>query len=416
MIARETRGACVVAPVVANETARLRILSLSCVYPNPDDPHLGSFVRSRIKHVGKLAEVKVLAPIAQLDFARGGRARSGRGIPSRLWDEEIEVFHPSWIYPPGGNAINPAFLFLRLLPLAARIRKDFEFDLIDSHFAFPDGIAAALLARRLGVRFSVTLRGSELLHAQYPRRRKFMGWALRRASAVIALSEELKVFAVSLGADAARVKVIPNGIDPAIFYPRDRDRCRAKHGINRERKIVLSAGSLIELKGHHRTVKAVAAIRAKGLDVEFLIAGGAGRAVQYEPEIRKQVADSELQDRVRLLGEIPPDDLAELMCAADVFCLASSREGWPNVVHEALACGTPVVATRVGAVAEMIPSSDYGFVVPPGEVEALSKALREALEKEWDGAVISRLAQARTWTQTASEAIDFLRQRAAVGK
>jgi len=409
MIAQETCTEAASTPLGA--AAGLRILSLSCVYPNPGEPRLGVFVESRLKRLARLAEVKVLAPVPQIDFAKGSRLRSRRKVPFRRWGEGMEVFHPSWIYPPGGNAVNPYFLFLRLWPLALRIRKSFAYDLIDAHFAFPEGIAGGLLEKALGVPFAVTLRGSELLHAKYPKRKRLMARALCEASAVIALSDELKQFALSMGASAERVKLIPNGLESRIFYLRDRAQSRGKHGIPAEAKIVLSAGSLIELKGHHRAAKAVASLRDRGINVDLLIAGGAGRAAVYEGEIRAQAADLGLKEHIRFLGEVSQTELAELMSAADVLCLASSREGWPNVVLEAMACGLPVVATRVGAVADMIPSPDYGLVVPPGDAAELARSLGEALEKTWDRATISRWAHSHTWEQTAREAFDFLRRQ-----
>src|SRR5579863_4047020 len=126
----------------------LRILSLSCVYPNPADPALGLFVKSRLLHLSRRAELKVVAPIARIDYAKSaGRTLGRRSIPFRRSDEAIQVFHPAWTYPPGGSALNPILLFLRLLPLVATIRKTYDFQLLDSHFGFPDGIAAALLSQ-----------------------------------------------------------------------------------------------------------------------------------------------------------------------------------------------------------------------------------------------------------------------------
>jgi glycosyltransferase involved in cell wall biosynthesis len=91
------------------------------------------------------------------------------------------------------------------------------------------------------------------------------------------------------------------------------------------------------------------------------------------------------------------------MSAADVFCLASTNEGWPNVVHEALACGAPVVATDVGAVPEMLAGGRYGCVVPVNDPAALEKALAEALQRDWDRAAIAAWGGARSWRQVASE-------------
>jgi teichuronic acid biosynthesis glycosyltransferase TuaC len=391
--------------------ADTRILSLSCVYPNLNDPGLGLFVRSRLSHLSRLADVKVVAPIAEIDYARSASRWFGRhGVPLRQVDAGIEVLHPAWVYPPGGQSLNAILLFLRLVPLLAGIRASFDFDVIDAHFAFPDGIAACLLAGVFQVPFTVTLRGNETMHARYQLRRRLIAWSLRKASRVITLSETLRQFAVSQGADRDKVKTIPNGVDAGTFFPRDRIHCRHKYNIHPDAKVVLSAGTLIERKGHHLVVRAMASLVREDVNRVLLIVGGSGREGRYEEEIRRQVAEFGIQKHVRFLGEVPPSDLAELMCSADVLCLASSREGWPNVVHEAMACGVPVVATNVGAVADMIPSPDYGFIVPIADPESLEKALNQALSKEWDHRAISALAHSRSWEQVAREVFFELRE------
>jgi teichuronic acid biosynthesis glycosyltransferase TuaC len=397
-----------------SRSSEMRILSLSCVYPSPRNPALGLFVQSRLRCLSRMAQVKVIAPVAEIDYAVLPRLSMGRGkVPAREWDAKIEVLRPLWLYLPGGLAINAVLLFLRLLPIVFKVRKTFDFDLIDAHFAFPDGIAAGLLAGCVGVPFSITLRGNETMHAKKTGRRKLMAWALRRASRVIVLSERLRKFALSAGVDDARVRTIPNGVDPEIFYPHDRRICREKFGLIASTRTILSAGTLIQRKGHHHIVKAVSELRKNGIPLELLIAGGAGREGDYEKAIRKQIIDLGLTGSVRLCGEVSPEELAELMSAADVFCLASTREGWPNVLQEAMACGAPVVATDVGAVKEMVPSRDYGLVVPANDSNALTQAVAAALGRDWDRGALSRWAHSRTWEHAAQETFSELKSVAA---
>ena len=138
----------------------------------------------------------------------------------------------------------------------------------------------------------------------------------------------------------------------------------------------------------------------------LIIAGGPGRHGQYEAETRRQIGAAGMEGRVRLVGQVPQETLAELMSAADILCLASSREGWPNVVQEALACGTPVVATDVGAVPDMIPSEEYGYVVPPGDESRLREALQSALNRSWDRDRISALGRSRSWDRVAEQVLE----------
>jgi glycosyltransferase involved in cell wall biosynthesis len=382
----------------------IRVLSLSCVFPNPAQPVFGTFVCSRLRRLGELLECKVVAPVPMYDYSQTGARWIGkRGIPPYRQEGPLEVLHPRWFYPPGGSVLNPGLLAIQLARPLARLRRRFPFELIDAHFGYPDGIAAAILARRFNVPFVVTLRGNEPMHAQRASVRRALSFAFRHAARVIALSSRLRDFAVSLGAAPEKTVVIPNGVDLEVFRPRNRAAMREKHGLRPDEKVVLSAGALIERKGHHRVACALGMLRARGVEARLVIAGAAGPEGRFEARIREIVSRLGLDSAVSFTGQVSAQTLAELMAAVDVFCLASTREGWPNVVHEALACGTPVVSTDVGAVPDMIPSPAYGRVVAPGDQHGLEDALAWALRRPWDREEISRWAQLRSWDRVAKE-------------
>jgi teichuronic acid biosynthesis glycosyltransferase TuaC len=376
----------------------MKILSLSSVYPNPREPGLGLFVRSRLEEVARLAQVKVIAPVPLIDYSKVGRALS----PANTSDT-LEVFHPRWFYPPGGTPANVICLFVRLLPLVRSIRPSFPFELIDAHFGYPEGATAALLAAAFGVPFTITLRGSEPMFAASPLRRKVLRWAMRRANHIIAVSDELREFAIGQGVAPSRATTVPNGIDPQVFYPRE------THA-NRGPRTLLSAGELIEAKGHHLVIRATKALLERGHDVQLLIAGGVARGgAPYERELKGLTAELGLEDRVRFLGWVDRENLPELLSAADLFCLASFTEGWPNVVNEALACGAPVIASAVGGVRAMLASGRFGIAVPPHDLAALTDALDRGLNQSWNRAAISAWGQSRTWATVASEVIGIHR-------
>jgi teichuronic acid biosynthesis glycosyltransferase TuaC len=391
----------------------LRILSLSSVFPNPDEPGLGVFVRSRLQHMAQAgAEIVVIAPVPVLDYSRVDWHKGqwgwigSRDIPENRSDGRLKVTHPRWFYPPFGGALNACFQFLQLRSLICRLAETFRFRVIDAHFGYPEGIAAAMLAERIGVPFSITLRGNETAHSEHPLKRRWMARAFRKAGRIIAVSETLHQFAIDQGASPRRVKTIPNGIDAGVFRPYDRTAARLKFGFPMDRKIILSVGTLIERKGHHRAVAALRFLHEQQrLPAMLVIAGGPGREGDYEARIRSCVAEMRLTESVKLLGHVRSEDLPELMSAADVLCLASTREGWPNVVHEALGCGTPVVATNVGGVPDMIPTEEHGIVVPVENQTALEEALHKALNRSWDHASISTRARSRSWGQVADEVL-----------
>lgn len=382
----------------------IRAVSLCTLFPDPSRPQAGLFVRARLAALAKMVDLRIVAP--ERVFSPVAALRT---VPSRVerdpaWPD-FGVARPRWFSLRGAGVLTPAVLYFQILPLFRRLKKTAPVDLIDAHFGFPDGVAAALLSRALDVPFVLTLRGSELLHAKLRLRRRAMAWAVRRAAYVIAVSEELRRLALDLGASPSRTKVIGNGIDPAVFYPQDRNTCRRKLGVAGQAKVVLSVGHLIELKGHHRVIEAVAALRAEGHPVELLIVGGAPAAGvrSFQREIEQRIATLGIGASVHLLGVLSPGTLAEYMAAADVLCLASDREGCPNVVQEALACGLPVVASRVGSVAEMLPDPELGSVVAPRDSRALALAIRDAIQRSWDRPKIAAWGQARTWQNVAAE-------------
>lgn len=386
----------------------MKVLSLSGVYPNPDEPGLGPFVRARLQSLAKYAEVKVIAPIPALDYSHPQhQVFRRRHFPLRRMDGAIEVFHPRWLFPPFGTPLNIACQFSRLLPLAARIRREFRFDLIDAHFCYPEGSAAALLATVFGVPFTITLRGSETMFDGFRYRRAAMTAALRRAAAVVAVSDELRAFALSRGADPGRTRTVPNGIDPEVFHFQDPAAMRRRHNLPIGRRLLLTAGELIEAKGHHLVAVALRSVLARGIDAELWIAGAAAHGgPQFEHILRKQVRNAGLDSRVRFLGWVEQREMSELLSAADLFCFASYTEGWPNVVNEALACGAPVVVTQVGGVAAMLPSSNYGTIVPQGNPAALEEAIFRSLDRNWDRPAISAWGRSRSWDAVAREVVD----------
>lgn len=394
-----------------------RVLTISCVYPNSNEPTYGIFVRNRLTRVATAAEVKVIAPVPVIDYSKIKLGVFNSGHIDRLQhDGNIDVLHPRWLFPPSGGAVTAGCLGARLLPLVRRLRSTFPFDVIDAHFGYPDGIASAIVSMAIDCPFTVTLRGSETMHADFPTRRRAMQWALQRASRVITVSDSLRRFAITLGANPEKIKTIPNGIDASVFYPRKRELARRKLKLDQDAPIILSAGYLIERKGHHRAIQALHGLRARGCTARLVIAGGPGREGRFEEELHKLVATLGLKDLVSFAGNVDPGTLAEWMSAADVLCLASTREGWPNVLHEAMGCGTPVVATDVGGVADMITDDGHGMVVPPLNPAALEAALERALSRTWDRSRISTWAQSRSWEQVGRETLAELMSAAAFHK
>jgi glycosyltransferase involved in cell wall biosynthesis len=200
---------------------------------------------------------------------------------------------------------------------------------------------------------------------------------------------------VELGCPAEKITVAGNGVDANKFAPLSRVEARRSLRLPLDRSIVICVGNLIELKGLHVVLGALARLKKRRPDV-FLVAVGEGsdRAL-----LEKQVRELGLGNDVLFAGRQPHDQLARWFSAADVFCLASSSEGWPNVVLEALACGVPVIATPVGSVPEIVPAN-VG-ILAERRPEAFESAIERALFQKWNQEEIVSHAHSYGWNKVA---------------
>lgn len=385
------------------------MLLFSSVFPNTAQPHHGVFVRERMRGLmsgvePSEAEVQVVAPTPWFPFVSGLRPGFRPVVPREEVQDGIRVLHPRYLSVPGIlKCLDGAFLFLSTLPTLIRLRKAFPFEAIDAHFIYPEGLAAVLHGRVFRVPVLITLRGMLPLLVRYRLRRPQLRFALRRAARLIAVSGSLKEDAVREGVAPSRVRVIENGIDPALFAPMDRLEARRSLGLPEDGPLLVSVGTLAPRKGFHLVMEAMAGLRP---DLRFAIVGGAGAEGAMEPELRSLAARLGLQDRVIFAGPRGRRELAAWYNAADLFVLASAHEGCPNVVLEALACGTPVVATPVGNVPELIEGVG---IVAERQLTALASAISEALSREWDRDAVHASIGSRTWEAVGREVMEEIR-------
>jgi glycosyltransferase involved in cell wall biosynthesis len=306
--------------------------------------------------------------------------------------------HPRFFSVPGAfKWLDGYSMAVCALPLMWRLRRKWKFDLIDSHFAYPDGYAATLLGRWLKVPVTVTLRGTEVPISRSYMRRRLMIAGLKRASRIFAVAGALKQHVTKMGVNSGKITVIGNGVDTTKFCKMHKATARACLGISPEARVLISVGALVERKGMHRVIECLPRLKARYPDLQYLIVGGGGAEGNCRPQLERLTDQLGLRDTVRFLGPIASDDLKLSLSAADVFVLPTRNEGWANVFLEAMACGLPVVTTDVGGNREVVCSDDYGKVVPFGAPEALVEAIGEALERNWDETCLVNYARANSW-------------------
>lgn len=382
----------------------MKLLTFSTLFPNAEQPNHGVFVETRLRYLvasGKV-ESRVVAPVPWFPFTHprfGDYAKMAR-VPARETRGAFDVTHPRYLaLPKIGMNVAPHLMAQAAKPALARIiDSGYDFDAIDAHYFYPDGVAAVMLGKYFNKPVVVTARGSDInLLPQYPLPRKMILWAAENARAVITVCSYLKDEMVRLGARPDRITPLRNGVDLQRFAPLDRDAARNKLGLTGY--TLLSVGRLSEVKGHDLTIKALT--RLPG--VTLMLAGdGPDR-----PKLQALARELGVQDRVRFLGPVPQTELRTYYNAADLSVLASSREGWANVLLESMACGTPVVATSICGTPEVVASLDAGRLMPERTPESLAEAVKLLRASEPDRAATRRYAEGFSWDQTTQGQIDL---------
>ena len=387
----------------------MNVLVFSSLFPNKIQPNNAIFIKNRMAAVAKQRNytVKVVAPVpyfpplplADKLFIRW---RHFTRIPKHEFLENLEIWHPRYIVTPKiGMSFYGLSMFLGTLPLLKKIYSDFPFDLIDGHYIYPDGLAAILAGRMFRVPVVLSARGTDInLYPQFPLIKKIIQYTLKKTNKCIAVCEDLKKIMMSLGIEDEKINVIPNGIDQEQFYRIEKSAARGKIGLPVRGKVLLAVGSLIERKGHHLLIDALGIMKKENRlsFVTYIVGEG-----EWHDKLAIAIKRNNLDEYVFLQGQVDNKDLLYWYNAADLFFLGSSREGWPNVISESLACGVPVIATSVNGVPEIINSDDYGVVLKERTASYFAQEIPKAMNRSWDYDKIYQYGQSRTWDTVAAE-------------
>ena len=375
----------------------LRVLTFSTLFPNVEQPGHGVFVENRVRRLAAAGgvDVRVVAPVPWFPSTASMFGRYGvyARVPRRETRHGLAVEHPRFLQiPKVGAAPAPWLLYRAALPLLHRMRADgFDFDLIDSHYLFPDGVAAVLLGRTLRRPVTLAARGSDVnVFPELAAPRRWILWALREADGISSVCEALKTKMVAMGIASERIRVIRNGVDLEVFRPIDRATARRALGV--APPVLATVGNLIPLKAQDLIIRALPLLPGATL----LIVGDG----PDEASLRTLAMDVGVADRVRFLGRLPQGDLCRVYAAADVSVLASRSEGLANVLLESMACGTPVVASDVGGNAEAVDRPEAGRLLAARAPEAISEAVMRLLAHPPDRAAVRAHAATFDWSET----------------
>ena len=384
----------------------LRLLTFSTLFPNREQPSHGIFVETRLRQLVASGEAESVV-VAPVPWFPSGAALFGRWsryarVPRLEQRHGLAVHHPRYpVIPRLGMSAAPYLLYHAVLPMLQRLASERGFDAIDAHYVYPDGVAAVWLGRRLGLPVVITARGTDInFIPRHALPRRLIQGAIAGSAALIAVSAALRRELVSLGAPPDKVTVLRNGVDLTLFQPMARDATRA--ALNLTRRTLISVGLLIERKGHHRVIEALTQLP----DTDLLIVGeGPDRT-----RLATLIEQLGLGARVRLLGARPQTDLPALYSAADALVLASTREGWANVLLEAMACGTPAIASDAWGNPEVVQRREAGILMHANTPEGIVDAVRELFRDPPPREATRAYAEDFSWDQTTEGQLALFRR------
>lgn len=376
-----------------------RLLILSHMFPNRNDPRLGIFVYDQLIALKDRYAIQVLAPAPWFPnlpfFSRWSRHRR---VEKAAVLDGLNVEYPRrLVFPKGyGQVLMGLFYFIA----AYRRCKTLDFDLIHSHAVWPDGFAASLIGRRLHKPVVITSHGADTYRfLTNLTTRPLVRWGLRHAQRVIAVSLAEKQFLQERCGIEEKLVLINNGVNLEKFYPQPMNECRQRLHLAPDKIIILYVGYLYPVKGVTYLLDAFSRLRRVQPDLHLVLVGGGSE----REALSAQASRLGITTHVTFSGEKPHDEIPLWMNAANLFCLPSLNEGWPTVLFEALACAKPIVATRVGGIPEAIGDERYAILVEPAQPQPLAEALDRALLKTWNPSDLTDYARRNSWQAKADE-------------
>jgi teichuronic acid biosynthesis glycosyltransferase TuaC len=382
----------------------MRILTFTKLYP-----WHGIFVARRVAALARACghEVEVVAPVPYFPkfLPARGEWKKLQLVPNQEERDGLKIYHPRYFNPPKVGMARYGRWMARgsAATVAGQLRNGFPFDVIDAHFVYPDGYAALQIGRQLKRPVVVTARGSDVArNKHFPHIRPLLREVMRGAAQLIAVSEELRNDSLELGASPEKIHVIPNGIDTNCFHPKPREVACHELGLQPEDRWLICVGRLDHNKGQWLILEALKKfgrdeLRRRRIKLALIGAG------EDREKLGAVVKTFGLTEVVRFTGQLPPEKIATWYSAATIKILASCREGSPNVVLEALACGAPVVATRAGRNTKVIQEGKHGLLFPAEDAVRLQAAILQALDQDWKREEIAHYGRQRSWATVARE-------------
>lgn len=378
------------------------VLSLTTLYPNAVNPRFGTFVARSMEALAKRGDwrVTLVNPIGLPPLALG-RYRPLADLPATSTEGGITIHRPHFtLIPRIGARRNAAAIARAALPLVQAIHAETPIDLIDAQFFFPDGPAAAIIAKAMGLPLSIKARGSDIsFWGEQGFARQQMVDAAKAATGLLAVSHDLAGQMAVMGMDAGKITVHYTGLDRDRFRPLKHTQLRSQ--LSRElgfalpdnAPLIACIGALIERKGQGIAITALNDIPGARL---VLVGKG-----DDEARLRALAVSEGVETRVFFAGSVDHDLMPLILSAADVMVLPTVAEGLANAWVEALACGTPVVTSDVGGAREIITCDTAGRLVDRNP-QAVAAGINAVLNAPPSRDAVAALTEHFNWEANAA--------------
>ncbi|MGB2741767.1 MAG: glycosyltransferase [Cognaticolwellia sp.] len=360
------------------------------LYPLPWEPNRATFNRQQFAQLDDDFNKSVLVPVAFPDWFSHRK---------ELKQTENLRYVPYFYLPKFGRRFYSAMMFISIIMHSGLWLMRKKPKKILASWAFPEAVAASWISKLFNADFYFKVHGSDInLHGKIPARAKQIVKASKRALGILSVSQALADEMIAIGIDKEKINVIYNGVDHQKFHPQE-----ATSNIKVD-DYILYVGNLKRDKGVLELLEGFAAINEKHPTLKLLYAGPGS----LHNEISIQAKHLAISDKVTLIGSVDHSQLPELISRARVLALPSYNEGVPNVVLEAMACGTPVLATNVGGIPEVVNEKICGKLIEPKSNSAVAEGLDFILSRTWDKEKIQLHSQQFSWQSNKHQLLKML--------
>jgi len=363
---------------------------ISNLYPLPWEPNRATFNKQQFEQLEDTFNLNVLVPIAFNDWFRHR---------NEIIQSTTLRYVPYFYLPKLGRRFYSVFLFLSILCHSGLWLKRKKNHILLASWAFPEAVATSWLSKLFQCKFFFKVHGSDInLHGAFPARAKQIVTASKHAKGILSVSKALKSNMVAMGVESNKIEVIYNGVNHQKFGERQPRKLAEDY--------VLYVGNLKATKGVFELLTGFSKIAKQFPDLKLVFAGPGG----LQKQLAEKAKQLTIESRVTFLGSVNHDELPALLQHANVVALPSYNEGVPNVLLESMACGTPVLATAVGGIPEVVIENICGQLIPPKDCDAVASGLSNILSKQWSHKEIAAHSQQFSWHKNKQQLIALLRK------